>query len=360
MKKLSLIASLFVSLFIGSQALAQAPTKALLDPVLRNEIVKFNEAQSLMPQYRPFSLLRGESIAPFAEYEEAGYLVFSGDYDFNSKAVKLGLVKNIPNNVDVIIFSSQKGAALDRIRKDYENLIDPQRLHVVHIPDGRNAFWTRDALPVPLNSTGNPATPGLRLVDARYYHGFSSDKFFADLFGAPLTRHNYYFEGGNFMVNRLGDCIAVDNELVSKIPDEVFEESYGCKTMLRLPHIRGIGHVDETIKVIDDRVVMTDEVRYVDALNKAGFSTIMVPRAKRQYETYVNALLINNTMYVPVYNDLTDLEAIKVYEDQGYNVVPLETIQLSNVGLGSIHCITMTYPPLPLATVLSHLGAVTE
>lgn len=357
MKKLILL----LSMLITAQAWAQAPTKALLDPIIKNEIIKYNEAQSLLPStYAPFSLRPGESVVPFAEYEEAGYLAFSGDYDFDSYEVKRGLVENLPHDVQVIIYSSSKGAALDRIRDQYKGLIDPQRLHVVHIPDGRNAFWARDALPVPLTSSGHPAVPGLRLVDARYYHGFASDKFFADLFGAPLSKHNYFFEGGNFMVNSLGDCVAVDNELVVKIPDTVFEDSYGCKTMLRLPHIRGIGHIDETIKFIGDRVIMTDEPRYVDALNRAGFQTIMVPRASKPYETYVNALLINNTLYMPAYNHPKDQEAIKVYEDQGFKVIPLETIELSNIGLGSIHCITMAYPKAPLAVVLSHMGAVTE
>jgi agmatine/peptidylarginine deiminase len=84
----------------------------------------------------------------------------------------------------------------------------------------------------------------------------------------------------------------------------------------------------------------------------------MLPRAKRDYETYVNSLIINGTVWVPIYQQKTDAEALKVYKDLGFKVIAADSSLLSNEGAGSIHCITMTYPKTTsFNDVLAHFGA---
>jgi len=63
-------------------------------------------------------------------------------------------------------------------------------------------------------------------------------------------------------------------------------------------------------------------------------------------ETYANSLLINGTLFLPIFEQPNDKEAIRIYENLGLKVIPIETKKLSNQGSGSIHCITMTYPQL--------------
>ena len=75
----------------------------------------------------------------------------------------------------------------------------------------------------------------------------------------------------------------------------------------------------------------------------------MLPNTKFGHETYANSLLVNGTLFMPVYDKPTDEEAIKVYEGQGLKVVTVNTSTLSNKGLGSIHCITMGYPDMELS-----------
>src|SRR5690606_5673985 len=125
----------------------------------------------------------------------------------------------------------------------------------------------------------------------------------------------------------------------------------------RLRHTKGIGHADESIRFLNDTTIMTDEPEYVDTFRNAGYRVVMIPRPNRPYETYNNSLLVNNTMYVPIFNQTKDEEALNVYRAEGFNVVGIPTVELSNDGLGSIHCIVMTYPKLPLATILKAMGA---
>ena len=95
---------------------------------------------------------------------------------------------------------------------------------------------------------------------------------------------------------------------------------------------------------MDEDTILTDNKKYADLLKKKGFDIILLPKLKTLYETYVNSLFINGTVFVPIFDEESDKKAIEVYESLGWNVVPINTKTLSNNGKGSIHCITMTYP----------------
>ncbi|MCC6138813.1 MAG: agmatine deiminase family protein, partial [Bdellovibrionaceae bacterium] len=131
----------------------------------------------------------------------------------------------------------------------------------------------------------------------------------------------------------------------------------GCKTLVRLPHTKGIGHIDESVKFVDDNTLLVDDQDYADTLAAKGFKVIKMVRPSNDYETYVNALVVNGTAFLPVFNQKSDVAAIEIYEKLGLKVVPLNSISLSNDGLGSIHCITMSYPPVPFNELLKHIGA---
>jgi agmatine/peptidylarginine deiminase len=122
---------------------------------------------------------------------------------------------------------------------------------------------------------------------------------------------------------------------------------YGCLKTIRLPYIRGIGHVDETLKFMDDTTILTDEKRYKETLEDHGFTVHMLPRADKRYETYANSLLINGTVFVPIFGEKNDKKALDIYRSFGLKVFGINSSILSNRGKGSLHCITMTYPKVP-------------
>lgn len=305
-----------------------------------------------------FNLLKDTSVRAFAEYEKAGYLIFSSEFAYRSKAAKLAMAKNLPKDMTLVVFTgSTSKAVADRIRSTFSKVIEGERLKVVYMPQGGRGFWARDGVPVPVWRWATEGSEELAVVDAVYYHNFEPDEEFASLFGANFTEHDFYFEGGNFIANSKNECLIVNKRATQQIPNSIFRDHYGCKVLTRLPHVKGIGHADESVKFIDDQTVLTDEKSYVSLLEDKGYTVVMLPRPDREYETYVNSLIVNGVVYVPVFNEKNDEKALDVYRQFGFNkVIGLNSTKLSNEGMGSLHCITMTYPQVPLNELVHALG----
>lgn len=341
--------SLLLSLFFTFAAEAAPLKKFELTPAQDAELRAHNRqtSQMLSPMATKVAPAR-----PFSEVENAGYLFFSADTNFDSAEAKRIMAEKLPADVQLVVFMDRGDSKADVIR-DYQDVIDVARLKVVELDRASRGFWARDGLPVPVWSTAKQ----MELVDARYYHGFEPDRALAGMFASSLRSHQYYFEGGNFMTNDEGACIIIDNNRAEEIPDSLFKETYGCTTLVRLPHEKGIGHIDESVRFLSSKVVVTDTPSYAPALRAKGFDVRILPRPERELETYVNALLVNGTIYVPVFGESTDEMALDVYRQAGLTVVPINTVELANGGSGSIHCITMTYPPVPFQSLLKMLGA---
>ena len=173
----------------------------------------------------------------------------------------------------------------------------------------------------------------------------------------PGMRNTNIFRGRQFQANTKGDCVIVNNDRHAKIPNEIFAGYYGCKQLIRLPFIDGIGHVDERARFINDTTLVTDTPSYKDTLTGKGFTVHMLPRASRPFETYVNSLIMNGKVVVPVFKQATDAAALAVYEGLGLKAAGGDSVSLSNTGQGSVHCITMTYPKVPMADLLKSMGA---
>ncbi len=279
---------------------------------------------------------------PFADYEKVKYLIFSSDTPFDSKEVKITILRNLPEDVTVMIYVGSS-SEIATAKKTYGKYIDESRLRVVALPGAGQGFWSRDGIPVPVYLQNNR---GPALVDAKYYHRFEPDAKVASLFGSPLIKHDYYYEGGNFQADSRGNCLLVNNERAVLMPDEIFKDLYGCHTVNRFDHIAGIGHVDEVIRLLSDTEALTDRREYVGQLERLGYKVTLIPKAKRPFETYINSLVVNGTVFVPIMNESNDAKVIELYKQSGMKIVPIPVRSLPNDGKGSIHCITMTYPEM--------------
>lgn len=302
-------------------------------------------------------------IVPFHEWDTTGFVAMSDD-DFYGVAedMKTTVAKNLPANAHLIVYTQNSSKTYHKdLLNFYSQHLDAARIHILQVPSsGSNDFWSRDNLPVPVWKNG-----ALALADARYYYNFEPDAFFSKVFNAPILKHNYFYEGGNFMANGKGDCLVVNRKKAypggvsdtAAIPDDVFKNTYGCKTLLRFKHLKGIGHADEVVKFVSDTTVVTDTPQYKATLENAGFTVIMLPEADLNYETYVNSLIVNGTVFVPVFGENGDQEAIATYESLGFTVVPVESRDLATQGQGGIHCITMNYPPTTLQAIAQSMKA---
>ncbi len=320
-----------------------------------------NQFPSLFSTDNPLSLqlLSTTTASAFAEYQETGYLIFSSNYAFSSRNAKLTMAKHLPEGVQLVVFTgSNSSNEATRIKKEFSEVLDESRITVVYMPGASRGFWARDSVPVPVfrRAAAENAVEVFTVVDARYSR-FEQDARFSNLFQAEMTQYNYYYEGGNFIANAKNECLIVNKTATAKMPDSIFKDHYGCKVLTRLPHVKGIGHADESVKFIDDKTVLTDEVSYIPLLEDRGYKVIQLPRPNRHYETYVNSLLINGTIYVPIFDEEGDEQALQIYRDLGFDkVIGINTQVLSNQGLGSLHCITMGYPPVEMSELLNSMG----
>lgn len=358
--KIVFIAFLFVTPFAQAQ---------LLEPVHgftaeQNEIMV--QANSLAASkeihnnvFDSLHITPGQAILtrPFAEYTQAGYLIVSDGEQWGSGDAKMKMAKNLPADMTMVIYTQSSDRSYHQeLYNKYAKVLDSKRLKVIALPYGGVSFWARDGVPVPVYNSSDEFT----VVDAKYYHSFEEDRLFSEYFTANLLAHNYFYEGGNYLANSRGECIIVNNTRVAQMPDSVFKKDYGCQSMIRLDHVKGIGHVDEVVKFINDDLVITDEESYIPTLEAKGYTVVKIPEPQEKYETYVNSLIINGTAFVPVFNEPADQSVLDTYKSFGLKVVPLNSKSLSVDGKGSIHCITMVYPPTSFNTVLKAITKVVK
>ena len=291
---------------------------------------------------------------PYADYEAPGYLIMSSDYFFNSRQAKLEMARNLPVDAVLVIFAENPSAGLkEQILADYGSVVDRARIKIISLPMAIQGFWARDGVPVPVLDKNNKLT----VVDAVYGHGFEPDAEISRIFKTGLEKHQYYYEGGNFQANKLGDCMMVNHGEHVKIPDSIFSTLYGCRQLIRLPYVDGIGHVDERARFVNDKTIVTDTPAYKDILEAKGFTVKLLPKPAKYYETYVNSLILNDHVVMPVFGEPTDAQALAVYESLGLKASGGQSSSLSNDGEGSVHCITMIYPKVPAAELMKALGA---
>lgn len=361
---MKLILPLFILIFAQTGWSQSAPRAHGFSEVQLSEMSAHN--LRLAQQERSRGLLKARNnanILPFAEYQTTGYVVFSADdYYGIAEDMKLRIAKNLPNNTTLLVYTSSSNTQYHKqLFNKYATSMQPGQIKVLQIPaSGSNDFWSRDNLPLPVWDNSQ-----FSLVNARYYYNFEPDVFFQNLFGVNMAAHNYFYEGGNFIANAKGDCIVVNRKRqypggvsdTAAIPDEVFKNLYGCKNLTRLKHLKGIGHADEVVKFMSDTVLLTDTTEYVAILEKAGFDVILLPEGQEDYETYINSLQVNDTIFVPTFGESNDAAVVAAYEKFGLKVVSIRTDKLATQGQGGIHCITMNYPPSAINQVLSQMSA---
>jgi agmatine/peptidylarginine deiminase len=137
---------------------------------------------------------------------------------------------------------------------------------------------------------------------------------------------------------------------------EVLKEAYGCKNLRVLEHKKGLGDVDEVIKPLPGKKMLTNVKAYAEDLKSWGYEVIELPALSQTYRTYINALVVGGTVFMPAYGVPEDEIASRAYAKLGSKVVPVRSNRLSDDYHGSIHCQTMAYPDMDLQTLLSGLG----
>ncbi|NBX77550.1 MAG: hypothetical protein EBQ92_13440 [Proteobacteria bacterium] len=346
MKKMLLVLGLLSLCSLGAQP------KPTMQPTALEELRGLQHNQRLNQRHfswRPNGQLQVDR--PFSEIEKTGYLLFHSDTYYNTNIIKDALASNLPAGVKLIVYTDQP-SLVSRLKSHYEPLAGKSNLEVLGLTYRATdrAIWARDNTPIPVLLKDSTNLSKWGAVDAVYYGGDEPDSALANFFHINLGKNPYQFEGGNFVADPKGNCVIVNKRPTAEIPDSVFTDVYGCKKVVRLKHVSGIGHADERVKFINSSTVLTDTPSYVPQLSSLGYEVRVLPAPQGgRFRTYVNSLSIENKIFVPVFNEDNDEEALAVYKSFGLDVIPLDTEEISDKGNGSIHCITMTYPQMEMS-----------
>jgi agmatine deiminase len=260
-----------------------------------------------------------------------------------------------------------------------------------------NTIWIRD---YGANTVYGSWNDDRILVDWMYNRPRPDDDVVSDALGEHLgidvystTAEPYDLmnTGGNYMSDGFGT--AFESELVydennggaswwTTFPnhtpneiEEIFEAFMGIDTFITMPTLPydGIHHIDMHMKLLDESTLMVSEypegtadgpqinanLDYVlsNFTTKWGtpFNIVRIPSPPELgggypntggwYETYSNAVFVNNKILLPTYYEQYDTTAIRIWEETmpGYEIIGIDCDDNGNEIIsqsGAIHCIT--------------------
>jgi agmatine deiminase len=279
------------------------------------------------------------------------------------------------------------GKTRDRLLREFEAIASesPFRLEIMDCPT--NDSWIRDYGAITVRAEGS------RLVTLDFtfnswggkYPPWDKDDaaplFMAAHRGRKAVSVDFVLEGGSIDVNGRGKLLTTTQCLLNpnRNPDlgrdrieEVMHRWLGIDQTLWLESgINGDdtdGHVDDLARFSDERTVLcaieTDSrdenyqalKKNIEALNRysrtADLEVVEVPMPARQERaglrtpaTYLNFLILNGAVLVPVFQDKRDDKTLQMFESRfpDRRIVPIDCRSLV-FGQGAIHCSSMQEP----------------
>jgi agmatine/peptidylarginine deiminase len=197
------------------------------------------------------------------------------------------------------------------------------------------------------------------------------------IYEATSAPFDWVHTGGNNLQNGMGTLFSsnlVLNENPGKTEaeiDTIAEKFLGIHQYVKFPTLPydGIHHLDMHMRVINEETIVVGQypqgisdgpqieanLQYlVDSIKTEfghPFNIIRIPMPPDQagrypnqdgsYRTYTNAVFVNKTLLVPVYQEKYDTTALRIYRENlpGYNVVGINCNNIIGQ-LGALHCIT--------------------
>ncbi len=187
---------------------------------------------------------------------------------------------------------------------------------------------------------------------------------------------NYYdfphiiFDGGNYLVDSHNQMFTTDRlytnnpSIATEEIDNILETYMGITSIHTFSALSSDywGHLDMQVKLLNDTTfiisavdpwhndypILQDNLAILHSLEHPEGKTYQIaqiPKAQN-WKTYINSLIVNDAVLVPIYNDPRDVTALSTYEA----LMPDKTV----IGIdcnamigweGAIHCITNQLPP---------------
>ena len=251
-----------------------------------------------------------------------------------------------------------------------------------------NSVWVRDYGPWWIIEPEN----SLAIIDLVYNRPRPLDDTYPES-AAGYFGINYYGlglieAGGNMLLDGQGAVIVsnvifdgsqgFDPTLTQDQLEQYFLDYFGVHKVIVTPHLinDGTGHIDMFVKLINDSTIIVGEYENQSAgypgnydicnqvasqlaneTNGAGRPYNIVRMPMPPYNngityTYINSLIVNNKVLVPIYGISTEFanddSVLALYETimPGVEAVGFDCNQIISAN-GAIHCIAMKVPALP-------------
>ena len=259
--------------------------------------------------------------------------------------------------------------------------------HVVFEVVPTNSVWIRDYGPWWIYEPGDKRG----IIDLTYNRPRPQDDSFPELFAESFGVNYYGLDlveaGGNMLLDGKGAVIVsdvifdasqgFDPNLTEDQLSQYFLDYYGVHKVIISPHLinDGTGHIDMFVKIINDSTIIVGEYENqsagypgnYDLCNQVAnqltnetngdgrpFNIIrmpMPPYSNGITYTYVNSLLVNNKVLVPIYgftdSFANDTDVLSQYEEiiPGSEAIGFDCNQIIPAN-GAIHCIAMKVPAM--------------
>ena len=240
-----------------------------------------------------------------------------------------------------------------------------------------NIFWMRDFAPFFVYDSDD------RLVgiDTKYVDFYPLSDSFPDFFCQnycfDLYDFDFYYDGGNFMTDGKGlfaasDVIFFQNpDLTPEQADSLMATYFGCERLIifeMCSQYIQFGHIDMWAKFLNTNTVLVAQVPYQHTIeyallenaasifdtlktyNGETFNVLRLPLVRmtsiRWYATYTNSLILDDQVFLPIYNHSSDSLAIATYKAAlpDHEIIPIDCGDFSSRWAGAIHCLTREIP----------------
>jgi len=320
------------------------------------------------------------------EWEELQSIIVTWDAFYS---VLREIVRYAKDEVEVINVCQDSTAIKTYLAN---NGIDMENLTFIQAPF--NTVWVRDYGPNPVYQND---VDSLVFIDWIYNRPRPSDdvipEVISEYIGAPqyattVAPNDLVHTGGNFMSDGLGmgyssqlileendqsNFFGTSNHSEEDI-DEIMSDFMGIEEYPKMQSLLydGINHIDMHMKLLDEQTLLVgqfpegvsdgprieENIQFlIDNFKTYWGTDLRIERIVQppcgnglyppncsnsfEYRTYTNALFVNKTILVPIYNTELDDQALAKWQElmPGYKIRGIDCRQIINSG-GAIHCVT--------------------
>lgn len=355
----------------------------------KKELLEMADNQFRKPNGTLFSDPPPGEVRTMAEWEELEALIITWSTGSNGiKNILVEIVRHAKEEVQVIIVCSNSAVVINQLTPAGVNTDN-----IIFVETQFNSIWVRDY---------GPNTVYLNDVDEQYMVDWIYNRprplddtivppaianiLDIEIFRTLNTPNDLVHTGGNFMNDGMGTAFSSRLILDENGPFNQFGTSNHSEAevkdimnlfmgideyvlMNNLPY-DPIDHIDMHMKLLDEETLLVGEypdgvadgpqieanLQYVlsNFMTPYGrpYNVIRIPMPPENgnypdsspqgdYRTYANAVFVNKTVLLPIYEEQYDTTAIKIWEDAmpGYNIQGIDCNDIIYLN-GAIHCIT--------------------